>query len=344
MIATLSRLLRGFALFLGLFALANLVLMLLGRPGYNASIWWIDLRGLPGGLAVLLCLCFGLALVHRAVLPTGGGPRLLRVRQAVLLLLVAWLGFNTLVVWRLHLIPGNGVTLGLPVPLTLIIGGGVALLLRTPRDVGEHAAHLAGSSAPRPARFATVLVIAVGCGSTALLAPLAQMACFGQTDYRRHADVIVVYGCRAYADGRPSQALADRVYTACELYHQGLAPCIVMSGGPGDGDIHETQAMKDYAVSLGVPPEAVLRDNHGLDTQATADNLCAVLAGDAHLATSSAVIAVTHDFHLPRAKLTLERAGYRAYTVPAEVQRSLPSKPYLMVRETAAWWVYWGRP
>lgn len=339
-----ERLLRGFALFLGLFALANLVLIAAGRPGYDASIWWIDLRDLPAGMAVLVCLGFGLALVHRASWPVRGGPRVLWVRQAVLLLLAVWLGYNTLVVWRLHLTPGNGVTLGVPVPLTLVTGGLAAMLVRTPRGLEARGGQSAEVRRRPSSRFASGMTIASGFAATALLAPSAQMACYGQTDYRRPANAIVVYGCRAYADGRPSQALADRVHTACDLYHQGLAPCIVMSGGPGDGDIHETQAMRDYAIALGVPPQAILRDNHGLDTQATADNLRGVLSSRWSAESGVSVLAVSHDFHLPRAKLTLERQGFRAYTVPADVRRGLPSKPYLVMRETAAWWVYWGRP
>ena len=201
----------------------------------------------------------------------------------------------------------------------------------------------------RPALARTLQFIAVhGCQNAsglfaaALFAPLAQMTGYGQTDYRRSADVIVVYGCRAYADGRPSQALADRVNTACDLYHQGLAPRLVMSGGPGDGDIHEAEAMKAYAVSLGIPPEAILLDPHGLDTQSTANNLRSVAERGGPRGGVESVLAVSHDYHLPRVKLTLEREGFRAYTVPAEIRRGLPSKPYLMARETAAWWVYWG--
>ncbi|MEM9416543.1 MAG: YdcF family protein [Planctomycetota bacterium] len=332
-------LLRGFALFLGLFALANLGLSAVRGAGYDASIWWIDLRGLPGPAASLFCLGFGLALVHRAVCPLGGGVRLQRFRRAALWVLAVWLLVNALVVWRLHLMPGNGVTLGLPVPLSLVTAALVAALNVWPVGAPE------GTSRPVRSRPCAAAAVLVGCLAAALLSPLAQMTAFGETDYRRPADAIVVYGCRAYADGRPSQALADRVHTACELYHQGLAPCIVMSGGPGDGDIHETQAMKDYAVSLGVPPGAILRDTVGLDTRATAANLPKVLAdqGIASGHADAVLLAVSHDYHLPRAKLTLEREGFIAYTVPAEIRRGLPSKPYLMVRETAAWWVYWGR-
>ena len=54
--------------------------------------------------------------------------------------------------------------------------------------------------------------------------PLAQMFFFGKTDYRRPADAAVVLGARVYADGRLSDALADRVRTACQLYRDGSGP------------------------------------------------------------------------------------------------------------------------
>src|SRR5437868_14663387 len=82
--------------------------------------------------------------------------------------------------------------------------------------------------------------------------PLLQTVCFGKTDYRREADVAVVFGARAYADGRPSDALADRVRTACELYQRGIVKKLLLSGGPGDGLVSETEAMRRMALSLRV--------------------------------------------------------------------------------------------
>src|SRR6185503_7842801 len=100
----------------------------------------------------------------------------------------------------------------------------------------------------------------------------------GKTEYRRHADAIIVFGARAYADGRPSDALADRVRTACQLYHEGWAKKLILSGGPGDGAIHETESMRRLAIQLGIPADAVLLDPQGLNTRATLANSKAILA------------------------------------------------------------------
>ena len=329
--AGIELLIRGGALFLGSYFLWSWLLFFTGGGRYDATIWWVDLRMMPGWLSVLFSLACCAALLHRAVWPACGGHVLLGQR-VVLACLVGVLVLNTLSAWRASL---GSVMLGIPIPLTAVLAVGVVCLLRHPAQA---------PSARWMARLRRSSGIVCTAGCIALLAALAQMLWFGESDYRRPADAIVVYGCKAYADGTPSQALADRVYTACELYHEGLAPVIVMSGGPvRNSAMHETQAMADYAVSLGVPREAIVLDPGGLDTQATATNLQGVLAEV--LATDTPrLLAVSHDYHLPRVKLSLEREGFVAYTVPAEIRRGLPSKPYLMARETAAWWYYFFRP
>src|SRR5439155_17548504 len=113
------------------------------------------------------------------------------------------------------------------------------------------------------------------------------------------------FGAKAYADGTPSDALADRVRTACALYRDGLAPRLLFSGGPG-----EPAAMQHLAASLGVPEAAVLRDSEGVNTESTARNTVALLHAP------SRVLAVSHFYHLPRIKMTYQRYGSEVYTVP----------------------------
>jgi uncharacterized SAM-binding protein YcdF (DUF218 family) len=329
--AGIELLIRGGALFLGSYFLWSWLFFLTDGYGYDATIWWVDLRFVPSGLGVLLSLAFGAALLHRAVSPSAG-ERFDRVRRVVLGGMVLVLLLNTFAALR---VSGGAVSLGMPIPLTAVLAVGVAFMLRRPVVV-------ASSSFMAKARRSLGIVFLAGCFS--LLAALSQMFWFGESDYRRPADAIVVYGCRAYTDGTPSQALADRVHTACELYHQGLAQRIVMSGGPvSNSTLHETQVMADYAVAQGVPREAILLDPNGLDTQATANNIEPILR-NALPTKSLRLLAVSHDYHLPRVKLSLERQGLTAYTVPAEIRRGLPSKPYLMARETAAWWYYYFSP
>jgi hypothetical protein len=183
------------------------------------------------------------------------------------------------------------------------------------------------------------ITISGTCAFCALGFPVAQMYCYGGTDYRRPADVIVVLGAKVYPDGEVSPALDERLQTGCELYHAGFAPCMLMSGGPGMGDIHETDAMRDRAIELGVPATAILCDRNGLNTQMTAANtiqLCEERNWER-------VLAVSQFYHLPRVKLAFHRNRMEVYTVPAKVRYRMRALPYFMLREVAAVWMYYLR-
>jgi len=93
-----------------------------------------------------------------------------------------------------------------PIPLSLLIAAALAFIA-----IGD---------VRQPLRLSAFVI-------AALIFPLAQISLFGFTDYRRPADVIVVFG----ASGAP---LYDRVRTACKLYRAGLAPKLLFSGGPGE--------------------------------------------------------------------------------------------------------------
>ncbi len=163
------------------------------------------------------------------------------------------------------------------------------------------------------------------------------MLFFGNTDYRRPADAVVVFGARAYKDGRLSDALQDRIRTACELYRAGLAKRLVLSGGPGDGPVTEAEAMRNYALSHGVRAEDIFIDNQGVNTEATVRNT-APLFQQWH---AKRVLAVSHFYHLPRVKLAYQRAGVEVCTVPARQGRLLGQIPFNMAREVAAFWDYY---
>jgi uncharacterized SAM-binding protein YcdF (DUF218 family) len=313
------------ALFLGGFSLLNLAGGL-AVPGFDATLWWLDLRPLPAGLAQPVLAAASLLLAAYGLAPSPGVWRRRLTAGAAFVLLGVALG-NAAGFARLLL--RGGLHAGFPLPFSLLVAAALAAVLAAlRRPVPER-----GGVAPR---------LAVGAAFLACLAafPLAQMACFGKTDYRRPADAIVVFGARAYADGSPSQALADRVQTACRLHRQGLAARLVFSGGPADGDMHETEAMRRMALRLGVPDEAIVLDREGLNTRATVRNTVPLFE---RLGVRR-VLAVSHAYHLPRVKLAYQRAGWEVYTVPAEETYVLTAMPYLMAREVAALWVYYLRP
>ena len=162
------------------------------------------------------------------------------------------------------------------------------------------------------------------------------MLCFGESDYRRPADAALVFGARAYADGRPSAALEDRTRTACALYRAGLVHTLILSGGAGDGAVSEPEAMRRVALAQGVPDAALVLDNAGTSTEASVDDARAI----AEKQGLRRLIAVSHAYHLPRVKLELQHARLAAVTVPAHEQRVLLKMPWFVGREVAAYWLH----
>ncbi len=316
---------QGLAFFIGAFSLLNILGELL-HAGFDANLWWIDLRPLSKVMSMIMLTGASVMLICYAIY-----PRLSPIRKritiwtCVLLLMVCLIN----IIIFLALLTKGAVSAAFPVPFSLMILLSLIVVLKS--IISKES----GSTAKRRLAVAALTVL-----TAMILFPLGQMFCFGKTDYRRKADVIVVFGARAYADGRCSNALADRVRTGCQLYKEGFADTIIFSGGPGDGDIHETEAMQAMAIDLGVPPQAIMLDKQGLNTQATADNTCRAFA-DRRI---TRVLTVSHFYHLPRIKMTYQRNGLEVFTVPAKESRTLIAMPKYILREIAALWAYYLRP
>jgi vancomycin permeability regulator SanA len=317
--------LRGLALFLGGFALLNILGGL--RSGhFDANLWWIDLRSFPLALVTPFLLVSSACLIGFAVWPPQSTWRRLLTSGCVGTLCGVAVA-NTVQFYALVL--RGAVRPGIPVPLSLIVSAALAMILVAARRRLYPMGRTGGWFPIIGAAFACVVCFSV-----------AQMFFFGKTDYRRPADAAVVLGARVYADGRLSDALSDRVQTACQLYREGLVRRLIFSGGPGDGAIHETEAMKRVAIGLGVKAEDIWLDKAGLSTQATVRNTEPVFR-QWH---ASRILVVSHAYHLPRIKLAYQRDGWDVFTVPAKESYLLRQMPYNMAREVAAMWVYYLRP
>lgn len=80
----------------------------------------------------------------------------------------------------------------------------------------------------------------------------------GGHDDARPADAIVVMGAAQY-DGRPSPVFQARLDHAIDLFHAGIAPYLVVTGGKQIGDrTTEAAAARAYAIAHGVPADAIL--------------------------------------------------------------------------------------
>jgi SanA protein len=124
----------------------------------------------------------------------------------------------------------------------------------------------------------------------------------------------IVFGAGLSRSGRPSPILRDRVETAVQLYSAGKVEKLLMSGGEWSYARSEPEAMREYALSLGVPAEAIVLDHAGQRTYDTCYRAKAVFGLDSAL-------LVTQGFHLPRALFVCNALGLKAEGVRAENRR-----------------------
>jgi SanA protein len=140
--------------------------------------------------------------------------------------------------------------------------------------------------------------------------------------------VALVFGAGITADGRPMPALADRVWTAAELYKVGKVRKLLMSGDNRYINYNEPEAMRRYALAQGVPDEDIVLDYAGRRTYDTCYR-----AG--YIFQVSDAILVTQAFHLDRALFTCDGLGINAVGVAAD-QRQYAAIRFWWWRELAA--------
>ena len=152
-----------------------------------------------------------------------------------------------------------------------------------------------------------------------------------QEDQRRPADVIVVLGAAQY-NGRPSPVLRARLDHALQLYREGLAPRIVVTGGVGRGDTtSEATVARNYLINRKVPSRSVVAQPHGRSTQAS----MTAVAGWLEAAHLKRVILVSDPFHMLRLRMEARRTNLEAYTSPTE-SSPISDNPVLELRYLAA--------
>lgn len=155
----------------------------------------------------------------------------------------------------------------------------------------------------------------------------------GQATDPSSREAIVVLGAAQY-DGRPSPALEGRLLLALELYRDGVAPLIVVTGGRQDGDTY-TEATSGYnwLRARGVPDAAILKEVQG---HSTYESLAAT-ARFLRRRDISEVVLVSDAPHALRVESVAEEVGLEPQVAPVRtLHRSTAATIQLMTRETIA--------
>lgn len=182
-----------------------------------------------------------------------------------------------------------------------------------------------------------VILVFIALGAIVLLAPLAlrrwvggQTAgqIFGSAIEVPASPVAIVFGAGYWPSGRLSNALADRMDTAIELYGMGKVNKLLLTGDNRVADYNEPAAMAEYAQARGVPREDLVLDYAGRRTYDSCYRAAAIFGVER-------AILVTQSFHLPRALFTCDQLGLSTVGVVADRHRYGRALWYEM-REMAA--------
>ncbi len=194
----------------------------------------------------------------------------------------------------------------------------------------------------------TLILVLLALGGLALFLPRLITGLYARpltylADSVPPRSVAIVFGAGLRRDGRPTAVLRDRVAAAAELYFDGRVEKLLMSGDNRFVYYNEPGAMREYALELGVPEEAIVMDFAGRRTYDTCYRAKEIFQ------VNDAVL-VTQGFHLPRALYTCSRLGVDAVGVAADQSRyRARAELFWNIRElpatlVALWEVNFSRP
>lgn len=155
--------------------------------------------------------------------------------------------------------------------------------------------------------------------------------------------VAIVFGAGLWRNGSPTPVLEDRVTAAANLYFAGKVEKLLMSGDNRFVSYNEPEAMRQLALKLGVPYNAIVLDYAGRRSYDTCYRARAIFQVDQ-------AILVTQAFHMPRVIYTCNSLGVEAVGVESDLRIYRKSSVLywnareLLATAAAVWDVNVGHP
>ena len=132
---------------------------------------------------------------------------------------------------------------------------------------------------------------------------------------KHKADVIVVATAGVHESGAPSPGSTIRAHTAAQLYLEGWAPLILVTGGitkPSNEPI-DAKGMHIILRGMGIPDKDILIENQSVDTYMNSTKSAEIL----NLHHLKKILLVTHDYHMLRLSLTFQQLGFEIFPYAA---------------------------
>lgn len=132
------------------------------------------------------------------------------------------------------------------------------------------------------------------------------------------ADYIVVLAGGVGESGRPGKGYEERVKYAAELYKNGFASNLIFSSGY-KYVFEEPLLMKALAVSLGIPPDAIILEDKSVNTYENINFVQEIIGRN----KVSTVILVSSPYHMRRVSYVFNKAAKNINVIYAPISDSL---------------------
>ena len=187
-----------------------------------------------------------------------------------------------------------------------------------------------------PRWWLRLLVLAVVAVILFLMITAVQVVHTASLQEIRRADAIVVFGAAEYS-GRPSPVLRARLDHALDVFHRGVAPVVITTGGAAsDPTFSEGGVGRDYLMRHGVPERSLIAEMQGRDTAESAIRVAVIMrANGLH-----SCIAVSDAYHVFRIRKLLEHEGIAPVYVaprPDSRPRSTWQREVAVLREASSY-------
>ena len=161
--------------------------------------------------------------------------------------------------------------------------------------------------------MAIIIGIILGINFYVVLSTKNKIISEEQAKQIEDAECILILGAGIWGD-KPSPMLEDRLLQGIELYKQGVAPKIIMSGDHTKEDYDEVNVMKNFAIEHGVPSEDIFMDHAGISTYDSMYRAKEIFG-------LNKIIVVTQKYHLYRALYVGNSIGIECYGVGADPRK-----------------------
>lgn len=192
---------------------------------------------------------------------------------------------------------------------------------------------------PPPRWWLRLLVLAVVFVVAFLAITAVQVVRTASLEEIHRADAIVVFGAAEYS-GRPSPVLRARLDHALDVFHRGVAPVVITTGGAAaDPTFSEGGVGRDYLMRHGVPERSLIAETQGRDTAESAVRVGVIMrANGLH-----SCVAVSDAYHVFRIRKLLEHEGVAPVYVaprPDSRPRTTWQREVAVLRESTSYFLW----